>query len=795
MVKSFLITGSRNIIKNKTYSIISILGLAISLSATLFLGAIIYTELTFDSFHKNSKNIYRLTFDEAPSGRPGARHFAKASPPAGPELKAAFPEIENYVRLRFSEQDILSFEDKQFYEFGLFYADSSFFKVFSFELKQGDKHTALSLANSIVISQKIAQKYFGNLDPIGKVLKLNNDGDFVVTGVLEELPPNSHIQADILLPFHAFKVPFGYPVDLNSWSWPSFNTYLLLREGVDATMLEQKFVVYVKKSLPEEISKRFAFRIQPLSEVYFSELRANEMKSGNKAFVSSLVIVGVVLILLASLNFINLNSTRLLIRGKESAIRKVMGASKISFYKQFVSESSLLTLASGIFGFILVYSLDDQLQLFFNTRHAKFELLLLIMAALVIAFCLVLGLMAGIYPAFASSKIEIAKAAKGALKSGKQANRLRGSLVLIQFVVTAALVGCVVLVNQQLDYVSSKDLGFDKSNVLVLDAPADQLTQKGELLKSELIALPLISGVGFSGADLNGNNGNVPIYPEGNEFPEGYPMSITGAKPGWLESLNIELLSGHGLSDKIPIDSSEIVINETAAKIFKWTGEEAIGKRLRVGEIMSGVVVGVVKDFNMASLHREIAPLVLTIPRTHVTKVYVRFKQQDFNSVIQQVRKTYEAVLPSTPFYFTFLDQALQNQYEKEENFQKLLFSFSLIAVIIATTGIYAFVAYVVKLKAKETALRKVLGGSQTGVYWNLVRPFILLVVIGNVLAIPMSLRFIDGWLNSFAYKVNIDPLLFFWVLLGLLVIVLATSFAPVYKTLTVNPVKFLRED
>ena len=560
MIGSFLTTGLRNIFKNKVYALISVVGLSVSTAAVLFISHIVYTELTHDNFHRNEPKIYRLTFDEAPSGRPGARHFAKASPPAGPELAESFPEIESFVRLRYSDSDVFAYKDKRFYEFGLFYADSTFFDIFSFELSNGDKKTALKLANSIVISPKIAKKYFGEDDAIGKVLRLNEERDFIVTGVLQDIPANSHLTFDILLPFHAFKVPFGYPVDLNSWSWPSFSTYFLMRDDISPTELEKKFIDYSKKNLPEEISGRFAFKLQPLSEVYFGNLRASEIKSGNKNFVISLIIIAIILLLLSSLNFINLNSTRLLIRGKESAMRKVMGASKSDFYKQFVSESFILTFLASATGAAMFYALDDQLQLFFNLRHVSINEMVVYALLMTFVSSLILGLFSGLYPAFVASRLEVIKAAKGEMKTGKSAIRLRSVMISIQFIITSALIGGVVLVYQQLDFIANKELGFDKENILVLDAPGEDITLRGELLRMELAKKPSIVGVAFSGTDLNGNSGNVPIYPEGNEFDEGYPMPIVAAKPGWIELLNLKMLAGHSFSDKLPLDSSEIVI-------------------------------------------------------------------------------------------------------------------------------------------------------------------------------------------------------------------------------------------
>ncbi len=787
MIKNYLIASLRSLYKNKLYSLINILGLAISISSCLAIYSLVSKELSYDDFHDNGDRIYRILFDERPSGRPGARVLPRASPPTGPTLQANFGEIEEFVRFRYSDSDILSYRDKSFYEQGAFYVDSTLFKTFSFRLLHGDEATALKGRNSVLLSLDIAKKYFGEEDPIGKTIKLNNERLLKVTGVFDESISNSHLPLKIVFPFHAFEVPFGYPVDLDNWSWASFHTYVSIAENTSIEALEQKIAGFVKQTLPESISGRFTFTFESLNDIYFSPFQHDQLRSGNYGFVYSLIAIGLVLISLALLNYINLNTSMLINRSREMGLRKVLGASRKHIGLQFLIEVVMVMGMSSVLSvFFFEFALTDLLASNMSWTSAGFFTMII---------SIPLCLLASLVPAWASFQSNTLSSLKGELKGGKSGIYIRRGLLIGQFVITISLIVSTILIRKQMGFIQSRDLGFEQEQIIVLEASEPELRGKINLYKSALLSSPGVSEVSFSSSLLDGNHGNVPVFPDGYEHQEGYPMHIMAANAGWLELIEVEVLAGQLLSDKSPVDTSEIVINEAALEILQKDAQEAIGLKMRIGGLVEGRIVGVVKDFHYASLHSRILPLTIFQTRSGFEQIYVKASSGNYQQVIEGLRDKWQKTATGLPFSYSFLDERLNRLYEKDRQFEYFIQIFTYVALMLAVFGLYGLVAFSINLELKSFAIRKVLGASESNLYLNHVKHYFLLIIISAAISAPIVIFFMRDWLNEFAYRVPIGWSPFLMATAILSMVVLMTISWLLIKAISSNPVEVLQSE
>ncbi len=794
MLKNYLKIGFRNLKRDKVSASINIIGLGLGFVSALVILLYVHHELQVDTSFENGDRVYRVINDERPHRETG-RLLVTVGPPFAPTLAEEFPEVEKAVRIRYTENVVFKSEEQQYYENDVIYVDKDFFHLFSFPLAQGDPVTALSEPNSIVLTPEMSQKYFGDESPMGKSIMMNEEVSLQVTGILEESPKKTHLEFDFLISFETFTVPYGYPVTLESWGWISFHTYVLLNQGVTPQTVDQKLTDFVKRHVYTNRSVSATYSLQALSDVYFGSkemMNSGEHKHGNLSYTYGLLAIAFLILLVAGFNFMNISTARSIRRAREVGVRKVIGAKRINLITQFTGEALAVSTISVLFALLLFELSRTPLFEYLNWQLDFKYQDYLILIPLLVAGTFVLGILSAIYPAILMSGFKPINVLKGKIKSGATEMNIRKVLVVLQFTITIGLIVCSLLVSQQMEYIRNKDLGFDREQVISLQMRTDDFLERYQLGKQLFSRHPQVLNIS-AGDVINGDYGSVPITPAGAE--EGIAMNWMGGYFDYCSTLGLEILEGRDFSISHPIDTlTGIIINESAQRALGW--DEAIGKELQVNSNINGQVIGVVKDFHFHSLHAPITPMVITVPRTYMRNIILRISPtNDMDNLIASLEKDWMQIAPDLPFHFTFLDEDLNRQYEKDQEFSRLISFFGGLAIFIAGLGLYGLIAIISTYRIKEIGIRKVLGASVMNIYLLLSRNFIILVIIANLIALPLALWVINGWLEQFSYRTKVHYSLFVIAILISLGIALASLSYQVIKTARSNPIKAIRHE
>lgn len=792
MLKSYVVTTLRGFARNKGSFLINLLGLVLAFTCCSVIVLYVQHELSYDTFHEKADRIFRVTHNEKAGTPPGIRHVANVGPPVGPALKATFPQVEDAVRFRHSPDRIIRYGDRQFYESGIFYADPSVFHVFTFPLAAGDAATALRLPNAVVITPAMASKYFGEEDPMGKVLTLDHDTELIVTGVLAPLPGSVHLRFDFLLPFEAFKVPFGYPVNLESWGWISFHTYVLLKPGEDAGAVQARLPEFVSAHWPPERAGRFRMELQPLTDIYLGDVKHETVSGGNKTYLISLSIAGILILVVAGFNFANLFAASSASRAKEMGVRKVIGAQRRTITFQLLGESVLIALAAALISVLLLaFGINQVPGVPINTGALP------LLVPTVIGAALMIGLLGGIYPSAFLAGIDHHRLLRGAFRAGPGGQTIRMSLLLAQFTVSILLVGSVFVIDSQVRFLVTKDLGYASHELMVLRLPGDQLGRRYPALRDRLMQNPHVESVSVGGGRMDGDNGSVPIVVAGVTEDTGIPMAIDAVTFDFFKTIGVTPIAGREFSESSPADTLRgVILNASAAKTFGWSADEALGKRMRVGNFAGErEVIGVIPDFHFGSLRDAIGPLVISYPQTHLQDVYVRFRPHQAAALVASVASDWQAVIPDLPFDYSILSDHLGGLYRSEQTFLLLFRLFAVVAIAIACLGLYGLVSQDVVYRVREIGIRKVLGASVSGLTALLLRKFLMLVVVANMVAWPACWQLMQRWLGEFTYHEPMN-----WLVLPLSggVMMTIALLTVGYKTVAAakaNPVKSIRNE
>ena len=796
MIKHLLIASWRSIQRNVSSSLINFFGLIFGFTSLLVIVSYIDHELTYDQHHERADRIYRVTHNEKAGEIPGIRHVATVGPPVGPALKQTFTQVEDAVRFRYSPDRIMRVNDNQHYESRVFYADPSVFNIFTFPFLKGDPRTSLSLPNNVVITAEMATKYFGDEDPIGKTIVMDNTTNLIVSGVLASLPSNTHLKFDFLLPFESFRVPFGYPVNLSSWGWISFHTYVLLKPGASSAELENQLVSLVKNNWPEERAKKFKIQLQALDDIYLGDVLHEDVASGNRTYIFVLAVAGCFILLIAGFNFANLYTVVSITRAKEMGIRTVMGARKNFIARYLCIEAIVVSICSVLIALailpVVVGYLND---LGFSIDHYSFFANKL--SWLTIGIAVVTGLLAALYPASMLSSFQFSQLLKGSFRTSPRGTTVRKGLVFVQFCITITLIACVLIIRSQMNFIGKKDLGYAKDELLVLRMPGEDLMNRFGTIKAHLMQNKHVVGVSLSGGRMDGDSGNVPIYIEGN-LDEGIPMAIGSATFDFFKTIDTPLIAGREISEQLPADTLRgVLINEAAVKTFGWTNEQALGKKIRVGDIvLDGEIIGIIPDFNFGLLRSSVAPLVMYYPRTRVQDIFVRFQAgTDVNVLLTSLEQDWKIVAGEFPFDFTFLGEYLNSLYTSEKFFFLLFKMFAVVAMLISSLGLFALVNQDVLFRVKEIGIRKTLGATVADILLMIINPFVLLIIAAGVVSIPFSWWGMKTWLSEFSYHVSIEWTIFLWAIIVSLFIALLTVSYNALKAGLANPAKSLRSE
>lgn len=787
MFKTYLKLAYRNIIRDKAYSIINISGLAIGLASSVLILLWVQNELSYDKFHKNAGQIYRISGD---LGDYKAAVNAEAMP-AG--LKAAIPVIENTVRLSKISTVLLEAGNRKFEEKRVIYADPSFMDVFSFPLVLGDRATALKQENGVLITQEMAAKYFGNQNPIGKILRKDNHEYVIVTGVLANVPANSDLQFDFILPMVILQKTDKYPNN-NKWEDFNFYTYIQLAQSFDPSAANlSRLVKQMTQLFHSHSSMEVVFQLQPLNKIHLAPARLGDFPGhGNAQYVNIFFIVAILILVVACINFMNLATARSVRRAKEIGLRKVAGAIRRQLILQFLSESVFisflsLVLALGIVWlFLPVFNGITDRKLAIPVSDARFWVSLC-------GITLLTGLISGSYPALFLSGFNPVKVLKGNLKSMGGNLLFRNALVVIQFTVSIILLVGTVVIYNQLKFVKDRNPGFEKANLLYMPTKGE-LWNKQQALKNELKQNPLTSDFAIT-SDLPTNllSGNGSANWEGRDPNLQMVYQLMDVNEDFIDVFKLKLISGRSFSRSFPADSNNFMINEKMLSIMGLNAATAVGKAFTFTGI-DGTIIGVVKDFNFKPVQQAIEPLILRYNKDGGF-IVVRTLPGKTDATIQALSQINQQLNPAYPFKFDFLDQDMANLYKGEQQMGNIFNLFALLGIFISCLGLYGLSAFMAEQRTKEIGVRKVLGASVLNLVYLLSSGITRLILVAIVISIPLSYYAVNSWLAGFAYHINVGWLVYFTASLAALGIAWLTVSYESIKAAIVNPIQSLKAE
>ncbi|MGD2087075.1 MAG: ABC transporter permease [Candidatus Aminicenantes bacterium] len=804
MLKNYFKSALRNMARRKGYSLINITGLAIGMACCLLILMFVNDELNCDNYNENADRIYRINGSYRYGGRDF--QFGTVSAPMAAALIDEFPEVEDAVRFRNKGSYIIKFEDKSFTERRVIFSDTTIFNVFTIPLRQGDPKTALREPYTIVLSKKTAGKYFGTENPLGKILKLDNDKDYKVTGVFTDIPHNSHFHFDIIASLASLEESRS-----PSWLQDNFFTYILLKPGASPKALEAKFPGLIKKYFAPEIEKflgqsmetlitkgdvRVEFYLQPLLRIHlYSDLMSELEPNSDIRYVYIFSAIALFILAIASINFMNLSTARSASRAKEVGLRKVLGSVRRQLIGQFLVESLVMSIAAMVIALMLV-----NLALpYFNSLSGK-ELTtadnyngVMVLSMLVIT--LLTGLLAGFYPAFFISAFHPISVLKGRLKSGVKSGSLRSILVVFQFTVSIILIIGTLVVMNQLNYIQNKKLGFDKDRVLILHY-AYLLDQQAQTFKNEMLKYPQIKNAAVSSfLPVPSSRWGGAVSPEGKWDTEtSTSVQHWTVDYDYISTLGMKLAAGRNFSKSNPTDTSAVIINQAAAKQFGW--EKSLGKRLDrffgEGETESYTVIGVVEDFHFESLRNTIAPVLLYLGHTG-NLISFRINTENIARTIDLLRDKWEQFLPGQPFEYSFMDERFDQVYQTEQRLGKIFGTFALLAIFVGCLGLFGLAAFISEQRTKEIGIRKVLGASIPSIIRLLSLEFVRLVGTATLIAWPLAYFIMNQWLREFAYKTSLSIWIFLAAGISAVTIALLTVGYQSVKTALTDPVKSIQ--
>ncbi|MFZ0391239.1 MAG: ABC transporter permease [Calditrichia bacterium] len=798
MFKSYFKIALRNLVKNKIYSIINIAGLAIGLACFILISIFIKNELSYDAFHEKKDRIYRPVEIQHPPGV-GTQHVAVTMGPLAPALKNDFPEVQEAVRIFRRNNIYFKIGENGYYENSVSFADPSIFNVFSIPLIKGDPDQVLNSPTSMVISERIARKFFGNEDPVGKVMTVSHywgQDEFTVTGVMENYPENSHLEFEILGPYAYFENRLDW---LQSWGTNTMATYILLREGADAEALQAKFPEFIRKYHEyDDPERQMELYLQPLTDIHLHSghivYQTFNHQQGDINNIYLFSVIAIFILVIACINFMNLATARSARRSREVGIRKVLGSTRRQLILQFLGESLLVSFLALALALVLVEVLFPYFESLvqgrlINTFYTDTGFLLQMLG-----ITLLVGVVAGSYPAFFLSSFQPAQTLKATFSSGKRGALLRKSLVVFQFTIAIALIVCTGIVMDQMDYIRNKDLGFNKEQVVYIPLRSSNSRQKIDLLKNELSRNANIVSVsataGLSGA--SGSQGDMHVA-GGDEDTE-MMVRFSYVDYDYIKTMQMNILQGRDFSKEFAADTTtSVIINETAVREFGW--ENPIGKQF-VSRTEGGPdyeVVGVVNDFNFYSLRQKIEPLIMWVNPQRVNYLVARIKPGEVRETIRFIEDTWKKQLPAEPVEVAFLDEHLDQIYQNDRNTGRLFASFSFLAIFIGCLGLFGLVSFTVEQKTKEIGIRKVLGASVGGIVLMLSKEFIKWIAVASLIAFGVAYWAMQDWLSNFVYRTGIHPLTFIIGALLVLFIAIATISWQAVRAATANPVDALR--
>ncbi len=816
MILNYIIIAWRNINRNRLYSTLNILGLSLSMCAAIIIFLHVIKELSVDSQHKKADNIYRAEVELTIEGKP--LHAAVTAIPLGEALKNDYPEIIDFVRVfypsMFYGDFLIKYKEKAFYEDGVLFADTNFFDFFDYEFIFGNPGTALNEPNSIILTQKTSEKYFGPSNPVGEILTVENQYSLEVTGVIKEPSEYTHLRFHFLIPFYGMdRFANGMFGESPGFTSNNIYTYVLAKDHFDTEAFRREqipdFVIrhVYDSSVHDEQRVFYSYEFTPLREIYFdTQIRAEIPNpstiphKGNKTYISVFIAIGIFLILIASINYMNMAISRSLKRSREVGMRKVLGAKKSDIARQFMGEAILFVLIALVIACLFVETALPFFNQFMN-KSISFNIFNNTMIpVLLVAITVLTGLISGSYPAFYLARIQPADVLKDKLKlKGKKIN-LKNTLLTVQFIISVFMITITLMVYQQVNYMHSKSLGFEPEYRVTVSIPESK-RREGEWManfKNRLEQYPGIITTAFS-QSIPAASSVFETWGLSVETEHGYDdylMRIFMVEPDFLELFDMKIVEGRNFDPQLYTDfNNSILINESAAREFGW--DEPIGKTINRNlsdTLISRRVIGVVADFNYQSLYQSIEPMAIFPVRT-ARFITAKIQPGQAEGAIDHIKKTFSNDLPEHPFEYYFLDEVIASAYDEETNTANLLGIFALLSIIISLVGLFGLAGFNAEQRTKEIGIRKTHGAETIDIIKLLFKNFAIFVFASIIIALPLAYLFMERWLSGFAYSISITP----WPFLLAAITAFAISYMTIayhaIKSSGANPVETLRTE
>jgi putative ABC transport system permease protein len=788
MIHHYLKTAGRMLIKYKVYSAINILGLSIGLACGILILLFVRNELSYDRFHTKQKNLYRVNLVHEQGGQMTSMAVTVAA--VGPSMLQAFPEVVGMTRLSNEEEGFFTWQNKHYFTPLITYADSSFFDLFSFKLLSGNPKTALAEPFTVVLSEKLADQIFGDKNPLGEVVRLNNSDNLLVTGVVENPPSNSSIRYSALVSFTTLNKNPNVYLDWDGGY--GYYNFIELSEKANLSDLEKKFPDFLEKNINYKY-KQFGVTVhmflQPLKDLHLhSNLDYDTDTRGSLSMIYIFLAIALFILIIACINFMNLATARSMNRAKEVGMRKVVGADRKQIIQQFLGESISTSFIALIGAIILIEIFQPEFNRLVNSDLHLFRVENMGFIAGILILTFAVGLLAGSYPSFFMASYQPVKIIKSDfnVRSGKPV--LRNLLVVFQFFISSALILFTLLVFAQMKYINQKDLGYNKENVIYLTLHDPEARDKIEILKSEFRSIPGVISAGAStgmpGYGLTSNG----YFPEG--FEEPMMIHALDVDYDFLEVMKISVVAGRNFSKEYATDGDAFLINEALAKKLGWS--DPVGKKImRDGEHR---VIGMISDFNYSTLHTKIEPLLITLkPYDGYYYLAIRLAPQNLSNTLDAIEKKWYDILPNQPYSHVFLDSYVENAYASENKTGETFLVFSLLAIFIACLGLFGLANYSGEQKRKEIGIRKVYGASNRHILTLLSTDFTKWVILANILAWPLAYWVMDKWLQLFEYRTGISVWIFVLTFCITTVISVVTIFYQVHHAARANPVDTIK--
>jgi len=793
MIKNFFKTAIRNLTKRKGYAFINMLGLAMGMGVCLFLVLLNQYAFQVDGYHENGERIYRLA-DKVKTQSGSVVDAAITPAPWGEAIAESYPAVEDFVRFR-TRSEVVQ-KDEKIFRYGVTHTDSSVFRVFTYPLKWGDPETALKRPNSVVLSEHISEVYFGNSNPVGETLILE-DISYEVTGVLQKIPDKSSIFFDLLVPYSS-QTEAEYP-ELNNWTSHNQHTYFLLRDGTDPKQVEAGLQDFIVSQFGEEGLERYQPYLQPYESMYLhSDLFAEHGETLDITYVYIFSAIAFLILLIACVNFVNMATARGLERSREVGVRKVIGAGKQQLVVQFLAEALLL---SAISVFLSLMFVELALPWFNNLTEWSVEVDYLnnhLYQTAVIVVVIVVGLFAGAYPAFFLSSFQPARVLKGDRSSGMSRSVLRRVLVVVQFGVAIFLIIGTSVVDNQLEFLANKELGFETKNIMVTSMTGGLRSKDPEAIRDILSSETGLTEISITSNIPGSDSGSkFRIRPEGQFEEEGLMVSYYSVDDRFLNFFDIELKQGRNFNTEFASDSLEsYLINEAAVREFGW--ENPLGKTIETGSDENrrvSVVIGVTEDFHFESLHNRIRPLIMQYRPEDFGNIAMKLETSDISAEAKQIAGFLRQFNSGLPIGYWFLDSDIAQMYTFEEIIGEMLRYFTYLTLFIACMGLLGLASYTINQRKKEIGIRKVMGASVSSILKTLGNDFVRLVILGFVIAAPIAYFLLNWWLQSFAYQTDIGFLTFLAAGLLTVLLTLVTIGFHAWRAAVSNPVDSLRSE